>query len=197
MKELAKRMGIPEKEIENSLARLLECEFLAIEKHWDSLNNRWFSAYNLIGLINELAEHWAIESFKRFEIELVQKKNGDKEAEKDALSPSHPQLSSLIKTYEKELGRPLTGMECEFIGRWLTADFSQELIVEALRRGVGAGIRNFRYLDSILREWEKKNLRTLTEIEAEDAFFQERHEKKTRSASKKKTVSSKYDNFDL
>ena len=60
-------------------------------------------------------------------------------------------------------------------------------------------IRNFRYLDSILREWEKKGLRTRTEIEAEDAYFQARQEKKTpkQKNAVPKTASNKYDNFYL
>ncbi|MDR3270629.1 MAG: DnaD domain protein [Peptococcaceae bacterium] len=195
--ELSERMQIPVSEAETSLANLLERKYLSIEKRWNNQTKRWGSAYSILGLINELAERWAIESFRQLENERIQSQVGRAEQEKPV--DVHPQMRQLVKIYENELGRPLTGMECEFIERWLASGFAHDLIVEALRRGVGAGIRNFRYLDSIIREWEKKGLRTLPEIEAEDASFQERQEKKVRTAGgkRKRVASSKYDNFDL
>lgn len=195
IQQLSQRMNIPAKEIEESISHLIEQKYISIEKHWDAENNKWNWSYNIVGLINELAERWAIESFKRFEAKPSQNKTLHTS---DALPVQEAPETQLIKIFESELGRPLTSMECEFIKRWLDANISQNLIIEALRRGVAAGIRNFRYLDSILREWEKKGLRTTAEVEAEDAHFQERQKKNVKITNmKKKPASTKYEDFDL
>jgi DNA replication protein len=110
---------------------------------------------------------------KRFK-QLAEKKKGAKpQAEKN----NDLNLQKITSVFENEMGRPLTGFECEHIEKWLIASYSQELIIEALRRGVSAGIRNFRYLDSILREWEKKGLKTLNEVQTEDEYFKAKHGK--------------------
>jgi DNA replication protein len=68
----------------------------------------------------------------------------------------------------------------------------------ALRKGVEGGTRVFRYLDSILREWEKKGLRTAAEIEAEDERFRQANSGgKKRRTGKKAADLNKYDDLYL
>lgn len=149
--------------------------------------------YDFSGLLDQLIELWGINEFKQ--MEASNSKSKVKHNKSESEENSSPNLTSL---FEQELGRPLTGLECEHIEKWLLAAYSEELIIEALRRGVSAGIRSFRYLDSILREWEKKGLKTRMEVEAEDQNFQARQNRKgdkTPKASPK--IKSKYDNIYL
>ncbi|AET68765.1 DnaD-like protein [Desulfosporosinus orientis DSM 765] len=194
---IAERMSASPTDIEELLGSLVERKLLSIERHWNPIELKWGNSYSFVGLIEELAELWAIERSQQLEEERALKQTG---AVSSNLSSSvNPALENLVQTFEQELGRPLTRLECENIDRWLSVHYSQELIIEALRRGVSAGIRNFRYLDSILREWEKKGLRTRAEVEAEDVYFQARQEKKTSKGKSKgpKTSPSKYENFYL
>jgi DNA replication protein len=193
---LAGRMTAPSADIEEVVGRLVELKLLAIERYWDPIEQIWGNSYSIVGLIDELAELWAIERSQQLEEERTLKKS---QFISQTVSPINPPMENLIHAFEQELGRPLTSLECENIDRWLSSNFSEELIIEALRRGVSAGIRNFRYLDSILREWEKKGLRTRTEIETEDAYFQSRQEKKNIKPKSQvpKTPSNKYDKFYL
>ena len=195
---LAGRMTDSPSDIEEVVGRLVERKLLAIERHWNSDEQKWFNSYSLVGLIDELAELWAIERSRTLEQERTLKLS-QFSPQATSTTPINPPMKNLVHTFEQELGRPLTKLECENLDRWLSSHFSEELITEALRRGVSAGIRNFRYLDSILREWEKKGLRTRIEIEAEDAYFQSRQDKKLSRANDKvpKTVSNKYENFYL
>lgn len=173
---LAGRMTASAAEIEEVLAKLVERKLLAIDRYWNPNEQKWGNTYSFVKLIDELAELWAIERSQQLDEERTLKQS---QASSQAnSSPINQSVENLVHTFEQELGRLLTRFECENIERWLSTHFSEELIVEALRRGVSAGIRNFRYLDSILREWEKKGLRTRAEIEAEDAYFQARQEKK-------------------
>lgn len=193
---LASRMNAQPSEIEEDLGSLVERKLLAIERYWNPIENKWGNSYSFVGLIDELAELWAIERSQQLEEERALKQCQVSNSPNN--STNFP-MENLIQIFEQELGRLLTRLECENIDRWLSSHFSEELIIEALRRGVSAGIRNFRYLDSILREWEKKGLRTRAEIEAEDAYFQSRQEKKTLKPKNKSTknTSSKYENFYL
>jgi len=201
--ELAKRMNTDTHLIEEMLAKLISRNLIAIEKQWNPVEQKTVLSYNFAGLIDELAELWAIERVKHYEAEQNYKQEQVQRAGTNLKpSPNAESLAHIIRTFEQELGRPLTAIECEVINNWIAAKFSEELILEAFKRGVMAGIRNFRYIDSILREWEKKGLRTLQEVEADDAYFQAKTEKtrgKKGSAAqpKSKITPGKYDDFYL
>ncbi len=58
---------------------------------------------------------------------------------------------------------------------------------------------NFEYTDSILKNWQSKNVRHLKDIEAVDADFQKEKEKKAASREKhsmKSARPNKFNNFD-
>ncbi|AHF06908.1 DnaD domain-containing protein [Desulfitobacterium metallireducens] len=189
--DIAQRMNLELAHVERILANLTKQSFLDIERRWDSTDKVWYNGYNFVGLIDELAECWAIEQVKQFEEEQKQANQGQ--------SYSDPSLEHLMRAFEQELARPLTEIECNFIRDWRATQFTEEMILEALKRGVSAGIRNFRYIDSILREWEKKGLRTRAEVEADDVYFQTRQESKGKTKAKtvRKIQPDKYENFYL
>lgn len=195
---LAQRMNLEESQVEEMIAHLMKQNYLSIEKRWNSEERKSYSSYSIVGLIDELSERWAIEQVKNFEDE--QKELGE---QAQATLRINPTMERVIRTFEQELARPLTSIECEIISGWISSNFSEELILGAFKRGIMAGIRNFRYLDSILREWDKKGLRTIAEVEADDAYFQSRHEKSTRmkkagqNQSSRKVPTDKYENFYL
>nr|WP_255506023.1 DnaD domain protein [Polycladospora coralii] len=63
--------------------------------------------------------------------------------------------------FERELGRTLSPMEYERLSSWVDDDgHSLELIESALREAVFSGKVNFRYIDRILLEWQKNQVRT-------------------------------------
>jgi len=190
---LAKRANISISEIEQMLGRLIERKLVSIEMHWNSVESKWCQSYSFLGLIDELADLWAIEKVQEYEKELKLAQSN----ESPGLPNNSATIQKVVSAFEEELGRPITGLECEHIEGWLNARYSEELIIEALRRGVSAGIRNFRYLDSILREWEKKGLRTRAEVDSDDANFQARQDKKLRVKTAPKKSANKYDNFYL
>ncbi|ADY56089.1 primosome, DnaD subunit [Syntrophobotulus glycolicus DSM 8271] len=186
---ISRKMNTPVAEIESMIEHLAQMNLVVRVKNSTAKHTK----YDFEGLIDQLFEIWGINKFKQ----LAEKKGAKVQINKE----TDLSMQKITTVFEHEIGRPLTGFECEHIEKWLTASFSQELIIEALRRGVSAGIRNFRYLDSILREWEKKGLKTLPEVQAEDEYFQSKQSKnKTeRPAGKKNTGKnkSKYDNIYL
>lgn len=189
--DIIDRMGISQQEFTTAVQSLKKKNLLTIN---DSKRNKKNEAnqFDLSGLIDQLFELWGIYQFKQMEALDNNKQNSLKKS-----TYTDNSLQKLTTLFESELGRPLTGLECEHIQKWLEASYSDELIIEALRRGVSAGIRSFRYLDTILREWEKKGIRTRMEVEDEDQNFQSRQQKKTEKQKKSSTTKNKYDDIYL
>ncbi len=75
--------------------------------------------------------------------------NGVKEEKKEI-------SSDIFTTFEKEFGRTLSPMEYEIIKAWLEGDYTEELVLLALKEAIYNGVSNLRYIDRILHEWYKK-----------------------------------------
>lgn len=86
----------------------------------------------------------------------------DKEEEKS---------SNLFDIFEQELGRGLTPIEFEIINGWLDIDYSEELVICALKEAIYNGVSNFRYIDRILFEWNKKGIKTKEDVEKNKREF--------------------------
>lgn len=197
--QLGQYMQASTEDIEEMIGRLVERGLLSIDKSWNAAEHKWSYSYSILGLIDKLVEQWAIEGVKQYAFQKGQQQQAPGRTDPLANNLQRSAIDPLVAAFEQELGRPLTAIECEHLQTWLDSHFSQELIIESLRRGVAAGIRSFRYLDSILREWDKKGLRTQAEVEADDEYFQSRQETKPKRRAKKPSPSKpdKYKDFYL
>ena len=74
------------------------------------------------------------------------------------------QKEDIFKVFERELGRTISSMELELINGWLVSGTSEEMILGALRESVYNGVSNFRYIDKIIYEWEKKGFKTMDDV---------------------------------
>ena len=74
------------------------------------------------------------------------------------------QKEDIFKVFERELGRTISSMELELINGWLVSGTSEEMILGALREAVYNGVSNFRYIDKIIYEWEKKGFKTMDDV---------------------------------
>ncbi len=162
--------GIPERQVAASLEGLAARGFLAREG--DSLD--------ITGIFEKIADLWAEEKMEAFQ---------EARAEVAATSgkstrrPSFPLLGNLYSIFEQEFGRPLTPLECTQIVHWCKDEgYSEELIVEALRRAVLRGVFNLNYIDRILSRWARHNLRTPREVSAYEENFLAQRQKKGRAA---------------
>ena len=76
----------------------------------------------------------------------------------DLVSVDDVKESNLFSIFEKELGRSLSPIEYELINGWIDCNYKEEIILAALREAVINGVNNFRYIDRILFEWNKKGI---------------------------------------
>lgn len=74
--------------------------------------------------------------------------------------------TNIYTIFEKEFGRPLSPVEYEIIKAWITNGISEELIKGALKEAVFNNVRNLRYIDKILSEWEKKGFKSVDEVDS-------------------------------
>ena len=82
--------------------------------------------------------------------------------------------NSIFNVFENELGRLLSPMELEQIKEWVTTYKNDELIIAALKETVLNGVSNFRYIDTILNEWNKKGYKNKEDILKDRANYRKK-----------------------
>ena len=100
----------------------------------------------------------------------------------------------IFRVFEKELGRTISPMELEIINGWLLSNYSEELILGALKEAIYNGVSSFRYIDKILYEWDKKGFKTMEQVSAH--MIKRRDEKKDKVITKKEQDIADYDWLD-
>lgn len=85
--------------------------------------------------------------------------------------------SDIFEVIQKEFGRTLSPMEYEISKAWLDNGISEELIKEAIKEATLNGVSNLRYIDKILYEWGKNNIKTAQDVENNRRRRKEQKEK--------------------
>jgi DNA replication protein len=134
--EISSSLTIEEKECANILRMLIQKKFLAIEQSKND-QSQLSEAYCLNPLWEKLYT------------------NEDNKLEETA-------DGTIFILFEQEFGRPLSPFEIETINAWLDADqIAPSLIKAGLRESVLMGKLNFKYIDRILRDWQKKGIHSV------------------------------------
>lgn len=148
--ELEQRMTLTSEEIMGVLQRLVRHGYLYIEEI-DDESGKLSEKYNLAPTFLKLKK----ELERSFEVTEIKKDDKEKE----------DKVINIFKIFEQEFGRPLSPMEIELINTWIDKDkYADEIILYALKEAVYASKLNFRYIDKILFEWQKKNIKTVEQI---------------------------------
>ena len=130
--------------------------------------------YTAMQLLNDLAEK------KIIEIKLETNKQGKKE-EYISIEQLYNKLyanilgnteveeentinEDIYLKFETELGRTISPYEIELINKWLSNGTSEEIIEEALKEAVYSNVRNFKYIDRIIDNWQAKGIKTKKDV---------------------------------
>lgn len=82
------------------------------------------------------------------------------------VSASKDQRSQVFDKIEVEFGRPLSPIELETVAKWLDEDnYAADLILMALQEAVLNQVWNLKYMDRILRSWEKQHVTTAQQVD--------------------------------
>ncbi|MFC7441728.1 DnaD domain protein [Laceyella putida] len=143
--ELRERMNMTEEQIVGLIEQLVRGGFLHIDDEVNEYGLR-SERFSLTPLFQQLVSSYISK-------------------EEEDTSKSEESYQYIFRLFEQEFGRALSPMECQMLVRWLDEDGQREELIEAaLREAVFCGKLNFRYIDRILFEWQRNQVRS-----AEDA----------------------------
>jgi len=149
MEKIAEHMNMTEQNVFKAVHQLIQKKVLTIETTKDDQGMSQ-DAYSLNML------------WERIIILIKQEKS------EEAIEKEEGKEKNLYSMFESEFGRPLSPIEIETLVAWIENDkYSPELIQLALREAVLSQVYNFKYIDRILLNWEKKNIRTKEQVEKE------------------------------
>lgn len=80
----------------------------------------------------------------------------------------------LVSVFEQEFGRALSAMELDMISGWVKEDqFDEELILLALKEAVVSQALSLKYIDRILLNWNRKNIKTVQQVKIETQKYRQ------------------------
>ncbi|MGX7092602.1 DnaD domain-containing protein [Hutsoniella sourekii] len=80
---------------------------------------------------------------------------------------THYDVGQLLDDFQMEFGRNLSSMELEMVSAWVDKDQQPpDLIRLALKEAILNQAPNIKYIDKILLNWQKRNIRTAEEAKA-------------------------------
>lgn len=85
--------------------------------------------------------------------------------------------NNIFDVFEKEFGRTLSPMDYQIISEWQN-NYTDELILLALKEAVFNGVNNLRYIDKILIDWTKKGIKNEQDIINDRKKFQNKKQNK-------------------
>lgn len=166
LSEITEHLTITEEQCATKLRFLLQKNFLKINQ-FNNEQGKLDEAYSLEPLWERL---------------LVKEERKEKDEGK------------LFILFEKEFGRPLSPFEIDTINIWLDEDrIKTDIIISALREAVLMDKLNFKYIDRILREWQRKGVKTVEQ--AKRASEPYRNEQVIKTYKQEKRDTSVYFNW--
>lgn len=184
-RELADLAGLQEKNVQQILANLIEKKLLSIKPRFNVANRVLEEEYSLEPLYQALVSIWAIE--RKQELVAIKEK---------LMEDQKQDLVALGRLFEQEFGRPLSAMEMDQIASWIVSEgYEQDLVVEALKRGILRGVRNLKYIDKILLDWRNRGLDSLAKVKAfEEQIARQKLNFKEKNRKEKHHESAPLDN---
>lgn len=106
--------------------------------------------------------------------------------------------AEIYQVFAGEFKRTLSPIEVDFIDEWLNEKFySQKMIIEVLKLAVTGGKLNFKYIDKVLVDWDKKGISSQEENEkiARENKLNKKPGKKSLPKTKATAKPGKYDDL--
>lgn len=155
--KIAANTNLSVTDVGNLIQRLIERDYLTIEQTTDS-QDKIGNKYSL----NKLYD--ALDEYLDQNVLIKDSKKDKTTAVADNLD-NNP-LNYLSRKFEVEFGRYLSPIEREEVAQWLSVDhYAPEIIELALREAVLSQAYSLKYVDRVLLNWQRHNLKTVAEVE--------------------------------
>ncbi|MFC0299459.1 DnaD domain-containing protein [Virgibacillus soli] len=160
--DIASCMSVSEDECSKILRKLVRKQFLTIEKG-ENAENQVSEVYSLETLWKNLYDE---------KLEKVEEEH----------------FGTIFVLFEQEFGRPISPFEIEMINAWIDEDqIAPSLIKAGLREAVLMGKLNFKYIDRILRDWQKKGIQTVEQARDASRTIRQTRQTNTREYKEEAT----------
>ena len=144
-------------DVGNLIQRLIDKNYLTIEQTTDS-QDKIGNKYSLDNLYDELDKY--------IDKNILIKDSRHNETIAVTNNLEDNPIDYLSRKVEVEFGRYLSPIEREEIAQWLSIDhYTPEIIELALREAVLSQAYSLKYIDRILLNWQRHNLKTTDEVE--------------------------------
>ncbi|RMC48800.1 DnaD domain-containing protein [Lactobacillus sp. ESL0228] len=152
--QIAANTNFSTTDVANLIQALINNECLAIEQITDE-QGRIGNQYSLNSLYSKLDKILANEL-----------SNSTKNDKPTINNLDNSPLNQLMRQFEIEFGRYLSPIEREEVAAWLNVDhYDPEIIKMALREAVLSQAYSLKYVDRILLNWQRHNLKTSSEVQ--------------------------------
>jgi DNA replication protein len=154
--ELGSRMASSQTAVTTMLQKLMQQGYIAIDQETEN---------------DVLTEHISLQPLWDRLLDCVYKE------QHSAKENAQKQLEGeIFQLFEQEFGRFLSPMEIETISMWMDQDGHTPAIIRmALKEAVISQKISLRYVDRILFEWKKKNIKTKNEVSKHATSFREKN----------------------
>lgn len=154
--QIAANTNLSATEVAGLIQQLIEENLLSIDQITDD-KGRIGNKYNLNSLYAKLDD---------FLLKNIKLKGKSSTNQKGSSTIDNSPLNQLMRQFEIEFGRYLSPIEREEIAAWLNVDhYSPEIIKLALREAVLSQAYSLKYVDRILLNWQRHNLKTSSEVQ--------------------------------
>ena len=144
-------------DVGNLIQRLIDKNYLTIEQTTDS-QDKIGNKYSLDNLYDELDKY--------IDKNILIKDSRHNETIAVTNNLENNPIDYLSRKVEVEFGRYLSPIHREEIAQWLSIDhYTPEIIELALREAVLSQAYSLKYIDRILLNWQRHNLKTTDEVE--------------------------------
>ena len=199
-------VDLPKLKGDEGFQELVFCVQTYIEKIFTPTDTEKLAyLYDVVGMSKDLLEYIAelsvqkgkknINYIERVALSLHEKGITTVEAAKEDNIKFYNENKAVLKAFGI-YDRVLAPVESRYVKKWFDEfGFSTEIVVEAISRTVlNTSSQSFSYADGILTRWHNNNVRTVSDIKAQD----EKHDERVKNAPKTANTSSKskFNNFE-
>lgn len=184
-KDFASLLNMPEKSIKASIEAMATRGIFLISGN----------TCDLCGLFEKITDLWAEEKVQSMQDAHQEVATSGQQLSLGDRQSSH--LHGLLEIFEQEFGRPLSQIEYATIFSWCKdKGYAESVILEALKRAVLRGVLNLTYIDRILAQWSKKNLRTAQDVnQYEEQYLSSRPNKDKNRSDRDARIKDKEEKY--
>ena len=154
--KIAANTNLTTNDVANLIQQMIDQGLILIEQTTDP-KGRIGNRYNLNPLYKKLDDY--------LDDHILIKDNQNNQTIEVSDSLENNPVNQLSRQFEIEFGRYLSPIERQEVSAWLTVDhYSPEIIKMALREAVLSQVYSLKYVDRILLNWQRHNLKTVYEV---------------------------------